>query len=316
MILNADKQGISDRSVYWKLFEIAIEITEKWEPLDRLNVGESQSMITEDLDPILECDDGGYSVALKLSGIIDLMTLYANGVSPDDYRAGGIGDPMQFLDYTLFQLSQKEHKPDHPFVKALGMATHRTTVFKCCECDSVIVTENCRDRIGGSFLCLFPSEEAGFTMPDLLPFYTSEKQAELDRYHAQYCSNCDNIKTIAKATTKFDALNTNEERVLILCVRRETSDHLLHHIDLSFDFTGYVDDHSGNKYEAHLTGFMEEPKTNHFASVTKARHGDVFFFVDDMAKAPMNVGKLPESYWGRPTYLFYSVKNVGMSSGE
>eukprot|EP00956_Cyclotella_meneghiniana_P017807 scaffold29302_cov43-Cyclotella_meneghiniana.AAC.1 len=158
-----------------------------------------------------------------------------------------------------------------------------------------------------------PSVNTGYSIPALLNNLTSWGTRSCSNGYEEVCPNCNDFARLVDYRDRFLPMDVNEERVLVCKVRSFNEKELssLKSIDREFDFTKYVNDDSGCKYLATLTGYIYEPesKRGHFQCMVKGRYYDTEYWeVDDMGDMP---GIPPVDMWEQPYLMFYTIVNLG-----
>lgn len=317
--------NMTEQSIFWQIATVMEKITDLWTKIDA-------SDGTEDIDadtPLLNIPESGFTTCVVLPEIKIILSLFAEGV---DCPVGQTSNPMELLAYMSHDVIEKQGMRHHPFLSVMSFGPHRKKHIRCnsCECHLHTGGSTAANDVGVSsrFVMLESPDGNKQTISALLGNFTSWKEESLIANNELHCTEC-NIKVTAVKTKQcFVSFATDENRVVIfsLChdsdhtdANDERKDVSLSNIELSLDFTEFVDDPTGCRYTADLTGYIYEPpdKQNHYQCVVRGRDEATFFDIDDMLINDMIcLGKVPDNLWPQPKYIFYTVSNKGCDPDE
>ena len=263
-------------------------------------------------DGVYVVDDvGGYTVRILLEEIREIMGIFDEGTSNTEYKLNSVGDPADLIKFMMCEMSGI----NHPLKKAWSMSQHRETEHKCSACGTAIPNNESFVRDMFPYVNFHPSVNTGYSVPALLNNLTSWGTRTCSTGYEEVCPTCNDFARLVDFRDRFLPMDVNEERVLVCKVRSFNEKELssLESIDREFDFTKYVNDDSGCKYLATLTGYIYEPesKSGHFQCMVKGRYYDTDYWeVDDMGDMP---GIPPVDMWEQPYLMFYTIVNQGRS---
>lgn len=324
-----------EKCVFVQVALLMQDVKELWSKIDDSDGHEDINIDA----PLLNIRDCGYTSSIKSDRIKRIMEYYENGV--DFYERGDQGHPMQFLGFLLHDATLNCSRPNHPFISLLSMGINLQKIWRCNSCKKSIPPpgDACKEKSHGMWLskamchvCLPSSAKHGSKITDMLDNFIlwSESDYSTGNNHLQ-CPECKGDVSRAEYKECFETLGLNEKKVIVFEVfqsddgnndnstRVESTSHLSS-IDLSFDFSPYVNDNTGSQYTAELTGYIYEPfnKKDHYNCVVKGREGSIFFDVDDQLPNDMvNVGQVPDAHWPMPpAYMFYIIRNIGVKTSD
>jgi hypothetical protein len=267
-----------------------------------------------DIQPILNDRDGAYTTKFKFDEIEKIMRIYSNDceyeINPD-YKFGHMGCSLALFDFMVKELIENEDKPDHPFVDTVLMASYQTTLCQCPECNGLLRPyTSSHTGEGFTILSLVPSESHGRDIITMLDNFTEGKPlTSVNSFSDLECQHCKSRIDPITCTSLFLPFTSDCKRVLIINVGSAEAytmwsgggETVLQYnavdIPMSFDFTKYVDDQCGFRYQADLIGYLSVPTNNrrHYIAYTRGGKGNDFFESDDPSGEMLsfNVGADP-----------------------